>query len=68
MTYCVQGGHDFPYEDETGAYCAEHGVTLLRHKEPSTEDERSGDNSPHRQSAPFSPHDRWTGPPRHSET
>ncbi|ALC28268.1 hypothetical protein ABE83_14985 [Streptomyces sp. CFMR 7] len=23
--------HDFPVEDDTGAHCPEHGVTLLRH-------------------------------------
>lgn len=34
MTYCVQGdgsAHPFPIEDDTGAYCEEHGRTLLRH-------------------------------------
>ncbi|MFD5711306.1 hypothetical protein ACFWHW_13065 [Streptomyces pharetrae] len=29
MTLCLSGDHDFPIEDETGAYCPEHGVTLL---------------------------------------
>ncbi|MFF3871182.1 hypothetical protein [Streptomyces sp. NPDC001978] len=29
MTKCPHGDHDFPVEDETGAYCEEHGVTLL---------------------------------------
>ncbi|MGW2939488.1 hypothetical protein ACWDA7_49175 [Streptomyces sp. NPDC001156] len=29
MTKCPHGGHEFPVEDETGAYCEEHGVTLL---------------------------------------
>ncbi|MGQ4724074.1 hypothetical protein [Streptomyces tunisiensis] len=29
MTLCIAGEHDFPIEDETGAYCPEHGVTLL---------------------------------------
>jgi hypothetical protein len=29
MTWCISGDHDFPIEDETGAYCPEHGVTLL---------------------------------------
>ncbi|MFF4467942.1 hypothetical protein ACFYZ3_00135 [Streptomyces sp. NPDC001599] len=28
MTQCISGEHDFPFEDETGAYCSEHGVTL----------------------------------------
>lgn len=33
MTRCFKGPwpHDFAVEDETGAYCEEHGVTLLRH-------------------------------------
>ncbi|MFE9865850.1 hypothetical protein ACFYPZ_24450 [Streptomyces sp. NPDC005506] len=34
MTVCIKGEHDFPVEDETGAYCAEHGVTLLWHHYP----------------------------------
>ncbi|ROP53257.1 hypothetical protein [Streptomyces sp. PanSC9] len=29
MTRCIHGDHEFPIEDETGAYCEEHGVTLL---------------------------------------
>ncbi|MGW4561152.1 hypothetical protein ACWEN3_01705 [Streptomyces sp. NPDC004561] len=29
MTKCIHGNHDFPIEDATGAYCPEHGVTLL---------------------------------------
>ncbi|MES4891404.1 hypothetical protein [Streptomyces sp. NPDC096012] len=29
MTLCISGDHDFPFEDETGAYCEEDGVTLL---------------------------------------
>lgn len=28
--------HDFPIEDDTGAYCPEHGVTLLWRGEPMT--------------------------------
>nr|WP_237502661.1 hypothetical protein [Streptomyces sp. SID8374] len=28
------GAHDFPIEDDTGAYCPEHGVTLLWRGEP----------------------------------
>lgn len=33
MTRCVSGGasHPFPVEDETGAHCPEHGVTLVWH-------------------------------------
>ncbi|MFI1421299.1 hypothetical protein ACH4VX_25670 [Streptomyces sp. NPDC020731] len=29
MTRCISGEHDFPIEDGQGAYCPEHGVTLL---------------------------------------
>ncbi|WP_330176281.1 hypothetical protein OG875_23925 [Streptomyces sp. NBC_01498] len=28
---CVSGVHDFPFEDPTGAYCPEHGATILFH-------------------------------------
>jgi hypothetical protein len=35
MTRCPKGPHDFPIEDDTGAYCAEHGVTLIRNPEPN---------------------------------
>ncbi|MFD7313985.1 hypothetical protein [Streptomyces sp. NPDC056730] len=31
--------HDFPEEDETSAYCHEHGITLLWHGEPITNDD-----------------------------
>lgn len=34
MTYCVQAdgsSHPFPIEDDMGAYCEEHGRTILRH-------------------------------------
>lgn len=41
VTYCVHGGrtHEFPYEDETGAYCEAHGVTLLWRGDPITADD-----------------------------
>ncbi|MBP0458643.1 hypothetical protein [Streptomyces montanisoli] len=29
MTQCFKGGHDYPIEDEYGAYCEEHGVTAI---------------------------------------
>jgi hypothetical protein len=37
QTMCIQGErrHPFPYQDETGAYCQEHGVTLLWHADPA---------------------------------
>ncbi|MFD3516185.1 hypothetical protein [Streptomyces sp. NPDC058657] len=43
MTYCVKGGrqHPFPVEDDTGAYCEKHGVTLLWHGDPITPEDLS---------------------------
>ncbi len=32
--YAEGGAHEFPVEDDTGAYCPEHGVTLLWRGEP----------------------------------
>lgn len=29
MTLCPSGRHPFPIEDDTGAHCPEHGITLL---------------------------------------
>lgn len=34
--YAEGGVHDFPVEDESGAYCPEHGVTLLWRGDPIT--------------------------------
>ncbi|MET7873817.1 hypothetical protein [Streptomyces cyaneofuscatus] len=34
--YAEGDAHDFPIEDDTGAYCPEHGVTLLRRGGPIT--------------------------------
>jgi hypothetical protein len=31
MTLCFKGGHDFPIEDEQGAYCPRHGASLIWH-------------------------------------
>ncbi|MBT2508788.1 hypothetical protein J7I98_23455 [Streptomyces sp. ISL-98] len=39
MTECVFGEHEFPVEDHEGAYCPEHGVTLLYRGEPITPDD-----------------------------
>ncbi|MEU8892987.1 hypothetical protein [Streptomyces sp. NPDC048442] len=39
MTYCVKGGRSHPYEDDSGAYCEEHGVTLLWNGDPITDDD-----------------------------
>lgn len=33
--YAVADAHDFPVEDDAGAHCPEHGVTLLRHGAPA---------------------------------
>ncbi|MEV0035088.1 hypothetical protein [Streptomyces sp. NPDC050804] len=37
MTRCAKGQHDFPIEDEAGAYCPEHGVTLVWHSPPASD-------------------------------
>ncbi|WP_078631391.1 MULTISPECIES: hypothetical protein [Streptomyces] len=39
MTRCYADGevHDFPVEDDTGAHCPEHGVTLLWRAAPPTD-------------------------------
>ncbi len=48
MTECPKGEHEFPVEDTTGAYCEEHGVTLLWHGPPITpEDFVSEHHVPH---------------------
>ncbi|WP_274562989.1 hypothetical protein [Streptomyces spiramyceticus] len=36
MTECLKGEHEFPVEDDEGAHCEEHGVTLLWHGPPIT--------------------------------
>ncbi|MFE2848753.1 hypothetical protein ACFXKS_35570 [Streptomyces scopuliridis] len=36
---CPKGGHDFPVEDEDGARCERHGITLLWNGPPITEDD-----------------------------
>ncbi|MFI5756646.1 hypothetical protein [Streptomyces sp. NPDC051569] len=46
MTECVSGEHDFPDEDETGAYCEEHGVTMLFHGPPITPGDLAGGSPP----------------------
>ncbi|MFE4176899.1 hypothetical protein ACFRR7_33475 [Streptomyces sp. NPDC056909] len=37
MTRCAKGQHDFPIEDEAGAYCPEYGVTLVWHSPPASD-------------------------------
>ncbi|MFI5755606.1 hypothetical protein [Streptomyces sp. NPDC051569] len=49
MTECVSGDHDFPIEDEAGAYCEEHGVTLLFHGPPATPEDHAHDYLSRRQ-------------------
>ncbi|MER8073771.1 hypothetical protein ABTZ59_36735 [Streptomyces sp. NPDC094034] len=39
MTKCPGGDHDFPVEDDDGARCEEHGITLLWNGPPITEDD-----------------------------
>lgn len=39
MTRCPSGAHAFPIEDGTGAYCPEHGMTLVFNWPPITEDD-----------------------------
>ncbi|MFJ1698202.1 hypothetical protein ACIOHC_24305 [Streptomyces sp. NPDC088252] len=34
MTHCPQGEHDFAIEDARGAYCEEHGITLIWQPDP----------------------------------
>nr|WP_086778731.1 hypothetical protein [Streptomyces fimicarius] len=40
--FVVGGVHEVPSEDETGAYCPEHGVTLLWRGDPITTADVSG--------------------------
>ncbi|MFF3754246.1 hypothetical protein ACFYYH_27970 [Streptomyces sp. NPDC002018] len=37
MTRCTKGQHAVPIEDEAGAYCPEHGVTLVWHSPPASD-------------------------------
>ncbi|MFD8965015.1 hypothetical protein ACFV0C_08435 [Streptomyces sp. NPDC059568] len=52
MTRCAKGNHDFPVEDEHGARCDIHGVTLVWHGPPITEDNLPGDDGPSRIARP----------------
>ncbi|MCI3226333.1 hypothetical protein [Streptomyces sp. NP-1717] len=40
---CRRGDHAFPIEDDAGAYCPEHGITLLFHGDPITPDDLAYD-------------------------
>ncbi|MDJ0460567.1 hypothetical protein [Streptomyces sp. H27-C3] len=61
MTRCVKGpySHDFPIEDDEGAYCAEHGVTLLWHGPPITPEDTAPETPARR--APLPPEPRALG-------
>lgn len=41
MTLCPGGWHPFPIEDDTGAYCPVHGITILPKPEAPNESDRS---------------------------
>ncbi|MBT2400773.1 hypothetical protein [Streptomyces sp. ISL-100] len=56
MTACSKGEHDFPVENDKGAYCDEHGVTLMWHGPPITpEDIAPGPESGRRAVPPRAP-------------
>ncbi|CAM5512980.1 hypothetical protein GCM10010329_64840 [Streptomyces spiroverticillatus] len=49
MTRCLSHdgrGHAFPVEDESGAYCPEHEVTLLCYGAPITADDLAPEAAP----------------------
>ncbi len=53
MTQCPKGDHQIPDEDEVGARCEEHGVTLLWHGPPITSEDFTPE--PHARRAPPPP-------------
>nr|WP_128806764.1 hypothetical protein [Streptomyces sp. Termitarium-T10T-6] len=42
--YVEEGAHESPVEDETGAYCPEHGVTMLWRGDPITAADAAGES------------------------
>ncbi|MEU9746093.1 hypothetical protein [Streptomyces niveus] len=44
---CVHGDHECPSEDDKGAYCPGHGITLLYHGDPITPDDLTHDYPHH---------------------
>jgi hypothetical protein len=52
MTQCPKGQHELPDEDDIGAHCEEHGVTLLWRGPPITPEDFTPE-----------PHARRTPPP-----
>lgn len=53
MTQCPKGDHDIPDEDEVGARCDEHGVTLLWRGPPIAPEDLAA--NPHAPRAGFRP-------------
>ncbi|WP_228182006.1 hypothetical protein [Streptomyces anulatus] len=62
MTTCYAdgGAHEFPVEDDTGAHCPEHGITLLWHGTP---DGPTTPELPPRPPIPWQDSDRAGSPP-----
>lgn len=52
---CAKGGHEFPVEDSRGAYCPDHGVTLLYRGDPIRPEDLAHDE-------PVRPHRSAIGP------
>lgn len=65
MTRCYADGgvHEFPLEDDTGAHCPEHGITLLWHDRPGGSDATS--ELPPRPPTPCQDSGRDGSPPVH---
>lgn len=56
MTQCPKGEHELPDEDDIGAHCEEHGVTLLWRGPPITaEDLAPGSDATRARPAPAVP-------------
>ncbi|MET9516372.1 hypothetical protein [Streptomyces sp. NPDC002994] len=55
MTECPKGGHDIPDEDEVGARCEEHGVTLLWRGPPITPEDFAPEPQARRAPPPTAP-------------
>ncbi|MFF2527255.1 hypothetical protein [Streptomyces liangshanensis] len=46
MSLCAGGGHDWPIEDDAGACCPHHGLTLLYRGDPVGPLDLTGDHWP----------------------
>ncbi|MGW0552552.1 hypothetical protein [Streptomyces altiplanensis] len=62
MTRCPKGGHEIPNEDEIGAHCDEHGVTLLWHGPPITPEDLAPEHHAPSTARPAAPAHRALGP------